>query len=205
MAVACAAAPLLLVTARMKSIVIAAVVLSGASTVASADPGRPLEPAPAVSVGSFAYAIRGYLSSTVAILPGIDAAYDHDLGPSFGLRVRTGVILLGIDEITGTAPHGEAGVFHRHRISERAAVDASLLAGYYRGGLDHKEEWVDHAGPTAMAELAIVLEPVDRIQLAVGSGYRLAWTAEEHVSDVGSTEDPFSSGPLVRFNLGVSF
>jgi hypothetical protein len=187
----------------MKSIALAAVVLS-AST-ASADPGAPLEPAPAVSISSFAYAIRGYLSSTVAILPGIDAAYDHDLGRSLGLRVRAGVILLGIDEITGTAPHGEAGVFRRYRLGQRAAVDASLLAGYYHGGLDHKEEWLDHAGPTAMAEVAVYLEPVDHLQLAVGGGYRLAWTAEEHVSGTGSTEDPFSSGPLVRMNLGVSF
>jgi len=190
----------------MKSALLSILLLLSLHGAARADGDAPLEPGPAVTVGSFAYAIRGYLSSTVAILSGLDAAYDHDLTGSIGIRVRAGVILLGIDEITGAAPHGEAGVFRRLSLGQRVAVDASLLAGYYHGGLDHKEEWLDHPGPTAMAELAFYVEPVDHLLLAAGGGYRLAWTREEHVTGAGtSTSDSFASGPLLRLNLGLSF
>jgi hypothetical protein len=48
--------------------------LALSSSVASADPFDPLAPAPAVTVGTFAYAMDGYLSSTPAILTGFDAA-----------------------------------------------------------------------------------------------------------------------------------
>jgi hypothetical protein len=103
------------------------------------------------------------------------------------------------------APHGEAGAFRRVPLTPGIALDASLLAGYYAGGLDHKEAWKDHAGPTVMAELALHLALIEPIHASLGDGYRLAWTADEHVSDAGSTTDPFSSGLLFRLNLGLSF
>ena len=133
------------------------------------------------------------------------AAYDHDLTASYGLRFRAGAVLLAVDEITGIAPHGEAGPFRRIVLGPRAALDASVLAGYYAGGLDHKELWKDHGGPIVMAELALHLALTDWLHASVGGGYRLAWTPDEHISDAGSSSDPFSSGPLLRMNLGWSF
>ena len=164
-----------------------------------------LGPAPAVSVGSFAYSMDGYLSSTPAILTGFDATYDHDLTASYGLRFRAGAVLLAIDEITGVAPHGEAGAFRRLSLGPNLALDASLLAGLYGGGLDHKDEWRDHAGPTVMAELALHIAIIEPIYAEVGGGYRLAWTGDQHGSGPGSSTDPFTSGPLLRCNLGLRF
>ncbi len=187
----------------MKTSLIALAVVAASAGLASADPADPLAAAPTVSVGSFAYQIDGYLSSTPATLSGLDVAYDHALSGDYGLRFRAGAILVGVDEITGVAPHGEAGAFRRLQLGSRLALDASLLAGYHLGGLDHKDEWQDHAGPTAVAELALYLAVTQHLQAAVGGGYRLAWTADEHVTSDES--DPFSSGPVVRMNLGWSF
>ena len=187
----------------MKTPLIVLALIAASAAVASADPVDPLDAAPTVSVGSFAYTIDGYLSSTPAILSGLDAAYDHALTGDYGLRFRAGAILVGVDEITGVAPHAEAGAFRRLQLGPRLALDAALLAGYHFGGLDHKQEWEDHAGPTAVAELALYLAVTDHLQAAVGGGYRLAWTADEHVTSDES--DPFSSGPLLRMNLGWSF
>lgn len=187
------------------ALAVLAFVALASTSVASAEPADPLAPAPAVSVGSFAYAMNGYLSSTPAVLTGFDATYDHDLAPRVGLRVRAGAVVLAVEEITGMAPHGEAGAFTRHALLPRLALDVSLLAGFYGGGLDHKQAWQDHAGPTAMAEVALHMAMTDHLHAAIGGGYRLAWTADEHMSDAGSASDPFSSGPLVRFDLGWSF
>ena len=189
----------------MKTALAVMAFVTASTSLASAEPADALGPAPAVSVGSFAYSMHGYLSSTPAILTGFDATYDHDLSGSYGLRFRAGMVLLAIDEITGTAPHGEAGVFKRMPLSPRLALDASLLAGWYAGGLDHKEAWKDHGGPTVMAEVALHVALIEPLHAQVGGGYRLAWTGDEHVSDAGSSTDPFSSGPLLRFNLGLSF
>lgn len=189
----------------MKNAIAMLAALAALPSLAAAQPADPLAAAPAVSVGSFAYSMDGYLSSTPAILTGFDATYDHDLTTSYGLRFRAGVVLLAIDEITGVAPHGEAGVFRRLSLGSNLALDASLLAGFYGGGLDHKDEWKDHAGPTVMAELGLHIAIIEPIYAELGGGYRLAWTGDEHGSGAGSTTDPFTSGPLLRCNLGLTF
>lgn len=164
------------------------------------------EPAETVSVGSFAYAIDGYLSSTPAILTGLDATYDHPLGSFWGLRARGGAVLVGLDEITGIAPHGEAGAFTRVSIAPRVALDASLLGGLHIAGLEHKQEWQDRTGPTLMAEAALDLALTDHMVAALGAGYRIAWTASERIDPVvGEAGDEVATGPVVRLNLGWSF
>jgi hypothetical protein len=124
----------------------------------------------------------------------------------WGLRVRGGAVLIAVDEITGVAPHGEAGAFARLPLSSRVVLDASLLGGLHIGGLQHKHEWEDRTGPTVMAEAALQIGLTEHLAAALGGGYRVAWTASERVDPVlGEQADEVATGPVVRCNLGWSF
>jgi len=160
----------------------------------------------AVTIGSFAYTIDGYLSSTPAVLSGLDATWDHRLTDSWGLRVRAGAVLRGSDEIDGVAPHGEAGPFTRFVLVPGLALDASVLGGLHIGGLDHKDEWEDKTGPTVLAEVAVEVVLGNHLLATLGGGYRVAWTASQRVDSIGGSDaDRLATGPVVRANLGWSF
>jgi hypothetical protein len=148
----------------------------------------------------------GYLSSTPAVLTGLDATYDHALSDTWGIRLRAGAVLLAVDEITGVAPHGEAGPVARLPIAPRLALDAALLGGIHIGGLEHKREWQDRTGPTIAAEAALRLLVTDRLLASVAGGYRVAWTATERIDPLpGDSPDPLATGPVLRLDLGWTF
>jgi hypothetical protein len=139
-----------------------------------------LDDTSSLGIGMFGYAMVNACCSDPALLSGLDLTFDQRLaGSSYGLRARTGAVLVGQDEIDGFAPHLEAGAFRRWQLGGRAALDASLMAGVEYGALDHKEMVERDVGPTGAAELTLQIALTRNLMLTMGAGYRISYAQNE--------------------------
>ena len=156
-----------------------------------------LDRSSSLSVGMFGYAMTNGCCSSPALLSGFELTGDHHFGSHWGVRARTGIVVAGIDEIDGVAPHFEVGAFRRIRLSERAALDASVFGGVEYGGLDHKGMVEDDVGPTAAAEVGLEIALTRSVLLTMGGGYRLSYAQ----NDPGAPAQGF----VIRHALAWSF